>query len=468
MIELPVIEDHERFRAEIASLTPDGKRKWVYAQRPSGRLYHWRKLVSVLLLAFLFLAPVVKVNGNQFMLLDIMERQFVFFGVPFWPNDFYLVALLFLLTVVSIVVFTAVLGRIWCGWLCPQTVFLEMVFRKLEWLIEGSAKKQALRNAGPWNFDRTSRFVLKQGLFFTISFVIANTFLAYFVSTDRLFDYVVQGPIPHIELFVSLVVFTVVFYLVFSRFREQACLIVCPYGRYMSALVDENTIGVMYDHKRGEPRSKWKKHDERSAHEEGHCIDCFQCVAVCPTGVDIRNGNQLECVQCTACIDACNDVMHKVGLPQGLVRYTSAAAIEKGEKRWLTNRIKAYLAIWAVLTGLVVLLFVFRNTLDITLLRSPGTTWTVTSDGIANFYDIQIINKGVKDLPVSFELVQPAGAKLTPLGLEPVARSGEIFKGRFLVTVPEAERTSNEVDIVLNIRSKGETVRQLTTKLLAP
>jgi cytochrome c oxidase accessory protein FixG len=470
VIELDVIQDHERFRAELASVASDGKRKWVYAKKPNGRFYRWRSALSVFLLAFLFLGPFVKVGGHQFILLDLIERHFVLFGVPFWPNDFYLVALLALVGVVSIVLFTATLGRIWCGWLCPQTVFLEMVFRRLEWWLEGSPQMQARRNSGPWNWDRIWRFSAKQLLYAIISFAIANTFLAYFISSDVLVQYVEQGPLPHLELFLALVAFTVVFYLVFSRFREQACLIVCPYGRYMSALVDENTIGVMYDHKRGEPRSKWHKGDARLAQDEGHCIDCYQCVTVCPTGIDIRNGNQLECVQCTGCIDACDEVMTKVGLPTGLIRYTSSAAIDKREKKWLTPRVKAYLSIWVVLLGAFVALVLARTTLDVVVLRSPGTTWTATANGVANFYQLQIINKTSDDLNYTLELVEPKGAKLSPLGLEDRVRSGEIMKGRFMVDVPSQTLNAlKETPVLkLNVRSNGQTVRTVTTSMLTP
>ncbi|MBU3742835.1 MAG: 4Fe-4S binding protein, partial [Candidatus Kapabacteria bacterium] len=304
IIDLDLVEDHERFRSELASITRDGRRRWIYARKPSGRFYRWRSVVAVILLAFLFIAPHVKVHGHQFLLLNIIDRQFVFFGVPFWPNDFYLVVLLFLTAVISIVVFTATLGRLWCGWLCPQTVFMEMIFRRIEWWIEGGPKEQAQRAAGPWTFDRAWRAVVKIAIFFGISFAIANTFLAYVISSDTLRLYISDGPLAHGSLFVSLVVFTLVFFAVFYRFREQACVIACPYGRYMSALVDQNTVAVTYDFKRGEHRSKWTKADNDAKRQaasgesfarpqgSGDCVDCHQCVTVCLTGIDIRNGIQ--------------------------------------------------------------------------------------------------------------------------------------------------------------------------------
>ncbi len=481
ILNLDVIDEHERFRAQLASVAADGKRKWVYAKKPSGRFYRWRSAVSVLLLAFLAGAPFLKVGGEQFLLLNILERKFVFFGYPIWPEDFYLVVVLFLTGLVSIIVFTAVLGRIWCGWLCPQTVFLEMVFRKIEWLIDGPPGTQHERDRGGWTFDRIWRVILKQSIFFTISFAIANIFLAYVVSSDVLRGYITDGPSAHFELFLALVAFTVVFYLVFARFREQACLVVCPYGRFMSALVDDNTVTVTYDQKRGEQRSKWKRDDARVNEQSGHCIDCHQCVAVCPTGIDIRNGIQLECVACTACIDACDDVMERVNLPKGLIRYTSANAILAGAAHWFTPRVRAYGSIWIVLLLTTTGLFAFRSNLAINILRSPGTTWTATADGPANFYNVAIINKSTKDLPFKLSVLQPAGAIITPLGLPSAVLAGHRIEGRFLITIPErivhrtheeehehSSHAMNEVHVVIGVQSGNETVKKISTELLTP
>ena len=482
ILDLDVVDDHERFRAELASIQPDGRRKWIFARKPPKRIfYKLRTYLSWLLLAFLFSAPFVKVGGHQFLLLNIIERQFVFFGVPFWPNDFYLVALMFLTTVVTIVLFTATIGRIWCGWLCPQTIFMEMVFRKIEWLIDGGPTEQAKRKAGPWNWDRTWRTSVKVVVFFAISFLIANTFLAYVISSDVLLSYVTDGPFAHLELFLALVTFTFVFFMVFYRFREQACLIACPYGRYMSALVDENTVAVTYDFKRGEGRAKWNRDDTaakksaKSAGEsftrpEGHgdCVDCHQCVTVCPTGIDIRNGIQLECVNCTACIDACDEVMDKVGLDRGLIRYASLNAVEKGHSSWLTTRIKAYGAIWIVLMTAVVTLFSMRSDLDVVILRQEGTTWVTMGEDVGNFYRIQIINKSGEALPYDLSVVEPGSATLKPIALPDVVGSQEIMKGRFILTLPKSEIKGQDNKITLSINSAGESIKTVTTSFVGP
>lgn len=479
IIDLDLVEDHERFRAELASIQPDGRRRWIYARKPRGRYTTWRAIVSVVLLGFLVLAPFVKVGGHQFILLNILTREFVLFGVPFWPNDFYLVALLFLTGVITIVLFTATLGRIWCGWLCPQTVFMEMIFRKIEWLIEGGPKEQAQRRNGPWTVDRAWRAGLKVVVFAAISFGIANVFLSYVISSDQLLRYVVDGPFAHIELFAGLVFFTFVFFMVFYRFREQACLIACPYGRYMSALVDENTVAVTYDYKRGEARHKWTKADTDARRQSvqgathratgvGDCVDCHQCVTVCPTGIDIRNGIQLECVNCTACIDACDEVMDKVGMDRGLIRYSSLTAIEQGTTRVFTRRIKAYLAVWCVFVMAVGVLFATRSDLDVVLLRQPKSTWTSMQEGTANFYALNIINKTSDDLPYELIVVSPAGYIIKPLNLPPTVKAEQKMEGRLIIIRTAASDRSGDEKLQLVLRSRGNVLRTFETTFMGP
>lgn len=478
VIDVSQIEDHERFRAELASIRPDGRRRWIYARKPKGRFTRMRTAVSIVLLAFLMLAPYVKVGGHQFMLMNIIERKFVFFGVPFWPSDFYLVTVLFLTTIVTFVVATASIGRIWCGWLCPQTVFMEMVFRKIEWLIEGSPVEQAKRHAGPWSADRILRTGIKILVFFALSFVIANTFLSYVISSDALLKYITDGPLAHLELFIGLVFFTGVFFAVFYRFREQACLIACPYGRYMSALVDEKTITVSYDHVRGEQRAKWTRDDvaaQRTSadstapfsrpHGKGDCLDCHQCVTVCPTGIDIRNGIQLECVACTACIDACDEVMDKVGLDRGLIRYASLGSIRSAQPpSFLSRRVVAYGLVWLVLVGAVVTMFAMRSPLDVIVLRQEGTTWVKTPQGLANFYQIRLINKTDQQTPLTIRVVEPTSMSLRPLGLPTMLRPEEIIKARFILTASESV-TSRKV--VLEVRT-ADDVQTITTSFVGP
>jgi cytochrome c oxidase accessory protein FixG len=482
VIDISEIEDHERFRAELASIQPDGKRRWIFARKPHGQLTLWRMVVSAILVTFLFSAPFIKVNGHQFLLLNIIERKFVLFGMPFWPNDFYLVAVLFLTGIVSFVVITASIGRIWCGWLCPQTVFMEMIFRRIEWAINGSPVEQARRRSGPWTIDRIGRTTATIVVFFAVSFAIANVFLSYVLSSESLLQYVYDGPLAHVELFGGLVFFSFVFFMVFYRFREQACLIACPYGRYMSALVDENTVAVTYDIVRGEQRAKWDKHDVHAQREavakgqpitraegKGQCIDCHQCVTVCPTGIDIRNGIQLECVNCTACIDACNNVMKSVGLETGLIRYTSLKSVEAGAKQtFMTRRIVAYLVVWMLLMSVVVTLFALRKDLDVVVLRQEGTTWVQTSEGIVNFYQLQLINKSPELVSYSMRVLSPEGYSLKSLGMPDHLASMQILKGRFIIKRNPAGRARSQDNVVVEVSYGDGKRQQITTSFLAP
>ena len=375
------IEDqaHETFRNELASVAPDGRRRWIYARQPDGWFYNARTIVAAILLVFLFVAPFIRVNCLPFVLLNLIERRFVIFGVLFWPQDFYQVVLILLLILVTLALSTAAIGRIWCGWLCPQTVFMEMVFRRIEFLIEGSALQQMRRNRGPWNADRLWRAAVKHAVFFGLSFVIANLFLAYIIGTDALRVIVTDPPREHLTGLVIITLFSLTFYAVFARFREQACVLACPYGRYMSSLIDRQTVTVTYDVSRGEPRGHLDRQAAASPH--GDCVDCHQCVTVCPTGIDIRNGVQLECVNCAACADACDGVMTRLSRKTGLIRLTSHDAVSGGSPHWLTPRIKAYGAVWLALVVAVGVLMARRPDLDVLILRQAGTLFGAEASG---------------------------------------------------------------------------------------
>ena len=327
--------ENEKFRDSIGTITEDGKRAWVFPKKPSGKFYEYRKYVSYFLLAFLLLSPFIKINGNQFLMFNVLERRFNIFGFPFWPQDFHLFVISMLIGVVFITLFTVAFGRIFCGWICPQTIFMEMVFRRIEYWIEGDRNKQRKLARQKWDAEKIRKKGLKTLIFIIISFVIANVFLAYLIGSDKLIQYISEGPLNNVSTLISLLIFTAVFYFVFAWFREQVCIIACPYGRLQGVLLDTKSIVVAYDHKRGEAkngRKKFRKNEDREALGHGDCIDCLQCVHVCPTGIDIRNGTQLECVNCTACIDECDHIMESINLPKGLIRYASENEIEKKEK----------------------------------------------------------------------------------------------------------------------------------------
>src|SRR5210317_2144230 len=314
------MQEQENFRDSIGTIREDGKRKWVFPKKPNGRYYSRRKLVSYFLLAFLLAAPFIRVGGNQFLMFNVLERRFNIFGFPFWPQDFHLFVISMIIGVIFVALFTVAFGRIFCGWMCPQTIFMEMVFRRIEYWIDGDRGAQMRLAKLPWNAEKIRKRLFKWAVFFLISFAIANVFLAYLIGSDQLIQYVTDGPSRHMGTLVALLIFTGVFHFVFTWFREQVCIIACPYGRMQGVLLDNKSVIVAYDYKRGEGengRKKFRKNEDRDTLGHGDCIDCSQCVHVCPTGIDIRNGTQLECINCTACIDACNHMMDGVGLDQG-------------------------------------------------------------------------------------------------------------------------------------------------------
>ena len=406
--------ENEVFRDSIATIDDKGKRAWIYPKKPSGKFYEYRKIVSYVLLAFLFSAPFIKVGGNQFILLNVLERRFNLFGYPFWPQDFHLFVIMMIIGVVFVIFFTVAFGRLFCGWICPQTIFMEMVFRRIEYWIEGDRGKQIRLDKQPWNGEKIRKRLTKWSVFFIISFLIANVFLAYLIGSDKLLEYITEGPLQNMSTFISLLIFTTVFYFVFAWFREQVCVIACPYGRLQGVLLDNKSIVVAYDHKRGEKeagRAKFKKNEDRATTGKGDCIDCFQCVHVCPTGIDIRNGTQLECVNCTACIDACDAMMEAVNLPKGLIRYASEDNIEKKAKFTFNARLKGYSAVLFILIGIFSGMLFLRNDLEATVLRIPGQLYQKKENNIiSNIYTYKVVNKTSDSVEqVQFKLLSHEG-----------------------------------------------------------
>ncbi len=311
--------DNDDFRNHLYNQSKDGKRLWLYPGRIIGKFYRLRSYFSYFLLIALFGLPWLEYKGQPIFLFNVLARKFIFWGVPFFPQDFHLVALGLVAFLIFVSLFTVLFGRIWCGWACPQTIFMEMLFRKIEYWIEGNDKAQRRLNESPWTQEKMLKKGAKHALFLVFAFAISNTFLMYLMGKGDWLR-LIQEPVGlHIAGFSAIWIFTAVFYLVFARFREIVCMVICPYGRLQGVLLDNNSILVQYDHTRGEPRGK-----TTSEQSTGDCIDCHWCVRVCPTGIDIRNGsNQLECIGCTSCIDACDAVMDKIHKPKNLIRYDS-------------------------------------------------------------------------------------------------------------------------------------------------
>ncbi len=463
----------EKFRDTIGTINKEGKRAWVFPKKPVGKFYEYRKVVSYILLAILVLSPFIKINGNQFFMFNVLERRFNIFGFPFWPQDLHLFVIMMLIGVVFVIFFTVAFGRIFCGWLCPQTIFMEMVFRRIEYWIEGDRGKQIRLAKQAWNGEKIRKRVLKWLVFFVVSFLIANVFLAYIIGSDRLLQYIYEGPMDHLSTLVSLLIFTGVFYFVFAWFREQVCIIACPYGRLQGVLLDNKSIIVAYDHKRGEReegRAKFKKNEDRAQVGKGDCIDCFQCVHVCPTNIDIRNGTQLECVNCTACIDACDHMMESVNLPKGLIRYASEDNIEKKSKFKFTPRLKGYTAVLVILTGVLVGMLFLRNDVEARILRLPGQLYEHKENNIiSNVYTFKLVNKTSEEIEdVRFELLSHNGSiKLVSHDSFTVPQQG-LSEGTLFVEINASALSGDKDRVEIGVYSGEKLIETTTAAFLGP
>ncbi|MCB9555775.1 MAG: cytochrome c oxidase accessory protein CcoG [Deltaproteobacteria bacterium] len=368
----------------LSTLNVDGSRRRLDPKLWRGVFFKRRAWVAYSLIALFSLIPYIKFNGKPLILLDLQLRQFTFFGVTLLPTDTVLLMLLGLGIVIAIFLLTALFGRVWCGWACPQTVYMEFLYRPIERLVLGKNRKRGDVSV--------TRRLLKQLAFVLISAFLAHTFLAYFVGVDRLFYWVQRSPVEHPAAFLVMLATTALMFLDFGWFREQTCLVACPYGRFQSVLLDRRSLIVGYDERRGEPRGKLKQ--AKAAADLGDCIDCRACVATCPTGVDIRRGLQMECIHCTQCIDACDAMMTKVGRPTGLIRYASQDELEGAKRGFLRPRVIVYPAILLV----VALLFGWtvgqRGNADVTLLRGIGAPFSLLGTGqVSNQIRIKVVNR---------------------------------------------------------------------------
>lgn len=462
----------ESFRDSIGTIDETGNRKFIFPKKPSGKLYEYRKIVSYFLLAILIANPFIKINGNQFMMFNVLERRFNIFGFPFWPQDFYLFVLFMILGVVFVILFTVIFGRIFCGWICPQTIFLEMVFRRIEYWIEGDRGAQIRLAKQEWNAEKIRKKGLKWSVFLVISFFIANVFLAYLISSDELFKMIEDGPESHLSTLIALLIFTGVFYFVFVWFREQVCIIACPYGRLQGVLLDNKSINVAYDFVRGEKevgRAKLNKNEDRAASGKGDCIDCHQCVHVCPTGIDIRNGTQLECVNCTACIDECDSIMETVGLPKGLIRYASEDEIEKKTKFQFTARMKGYSAVLVILIGVLTGLLFLRTDVEATIFRLPGQLFQHKGENISNVYTFKIINKTNDEFKdIHFKLVGINGTlKLVGKQDFKVPKQG-MNSGTLFIEINQYLLETDKTKLDIEVYNGNKKIETATTNFLSP
>lgn len=422
---------------DLSTTTTDGLRKWVYPILAPGRWWKRRRLFAWGLIAWLLVAPWLKVGGHQAVFFDLINRRIHFLGLTFWVNEFMVILFFILLVLSTIVMLTVILGRVFCGWACPITVFMEFVFRPIEIWLEGSGAKQKEFRSKPLS-ERLLPFVVKWVLFVAIAVILGNTFVAYLMGSHRMLDLIAEGPSAHFGPFMFMLISSGVILGQYGWFREQICLFVCPYGRLQSVMLDKDSLIVGYDKNRGEPRGKLGS-------TTGDCIDCKLCVRVCPTGIDIRNGLQLECVHCTQCIDACDSIMDKINKPQGLIRYQTEAEVEGKKTRFLRPRLAIYSVVVVVASAFLVGYTSMRKDFRATIHRqSSSRLFEIDADDkIVNPVHIHLTNMSEKNLDIRFESISPSALEvIAPEGVVHL-KSLEKTEVQLIVRLPHSEFHEN-------------------------
>ena len=454
---------------QLTSINPDGSRKAIHPADVRGRFITWRRRVFYLLIAVYVALPFIRVNGHPAIHLDITARRFYLFGGTFNAQDFWIVVLLTLTAGFTLLFVTAWLGRAWCGWACPQTVFLEGVYRRIERWIDGPRERRLKRAQGAWTAGRIARSALKHGVYLGISFLLAHVFLSFFTSAPGLVAMIRSGPVGNEIAFGWAMAITLGLYGNFAWFREQLCVIVCPYGRLQSAMTDRDSLIVGYDVKRGEPRGRFIKAGARApgAPEKGDCTDCMRCVQVCPTGIDIRNGLQLDCLACAQCIDACDEVMTRIGKPTGLIRYDSLNGLAGQKRRVLRPRLFAYGFLLLAATSGLLLSLLGRTPFEANLMRLPGLPWSADAEVVRNQFELHLVNKNPS--PTTFEIrVAGEGLDLVipqrEVTLEPLAD----HRVPIIATAPRNDGTRPDVVRLEIVDRTSGASKEVEARFLGP
>ena len=448
----------------VTTINTDGSRYFLHPADVRGKWVRWRRLVGLALIAIYIALPWIPINGNPAVFLDVEYRMFHLFGLTLVPQDLWV--MFFAITGMGFALFfgTALLGRIWCGWACPYTVFLEHVYRRIERLIEGDATARRALERAPWGPMKILKWILKHANYAVISALIAHVFLSYFISLPRLYIFMQDGPLEHMTAFGVMASLTLVLWFCFGYFREQFCIIMCPYGRLQSVLTDDDTVNIGYDEKRGEPRGAKGK-------AEGDCIDCLRCVQVCPTGIDIRNGLQLECIGCTACVDACDEIMGKLDRPKGLIRYDSFNGFAGQARRFLRPRIYAYMALASLgLAAMLVVASLKARPYNATVSRVGGAGFYSDASAVRNIYKVRFINKRNQPATVTIRLSDeaPEGYEVSGSGQTfTVEAKGEMARTCVVICPLDYYRGTTELDLTIHA-DPGDLAITKTIRFLGP
>lgn len=452
----------------LPTLNRDGTRRWLRPRLSRGRFLERRRQVGWLLIAVFTLLPYIPIGGKPAILLDVIHRRFTLFGSTFYPTDTFLLTLLLVGIFLAIFLVTAVVGRVWCGWACPQTVYMEFLYRPLERLFEGGPAAQATLDARGFSLRRT----LKYAAFLGVSMFLAHTFLAYFVGVERLAHWIQGSPGEHPIAFLVMAGTTALMFVDFAYFREQVCMVACPYGRFQSVLLDRRSLIVGYDARRGEPRGKPGRGglSGPAAEKRGDCIDCGACVVTCPTGIDIRAGLQMECIHCTQCIDACDAIMDRIGKPRGLIRYSSRDELAGAPRRILRPRVVLYPLLLAVVWGALVWALAHQQPAEVTVLRGLGTPFTALPTGeISNQLRVKIVNRAGEDRRYLIEIVDGEGLRLVaPENPVAVAAGQQTTASVFVTASPAVFADRGERPVRLRVSDGTGFETAASSMLLGP